>query len=198
MLKIYGLWMEKVNDYFAENKLNHLLYNLSKPVNNLIKDSNKSFQLKRNSITMRLKKDDKYISYCVFNSPYRDNSLDTNIGTISDYEELNDLMREIATDIHIFRIKKHLELGDKYEGHILSFLEYFNKSIRDISISLTNENLLLIKCPSEEEYFVVSTNELSSNNLLKANEHNLDLEKTAVTYNGYKFYQLKIKEDNNN
>jgi len=48
--------MEKVNDYFEENKINHLLYNFSEPVHELIKDSKKSLQLKRNSITLRLKK----------------------------------------------------------------------------------------------------------------------------------------------
>jgi len=162
MLKIYGLWMEKVNDYFEENKINHLLYNFSEPVHELIKDSKKSLQLKRNSITLRLKKDDEYISYCAFNSSNRDNFLDTNVGTISDYEELNLLMSKIVTDIHIFRIKKHLELSNVYEEHIVAFLGYFNKSITDISLSVTNERVLLIKCSNEEEYWVLSADELST------------------------------------
>lgn len=197
MLKIYGLWMEKVNNYFEENKINHLLYNFSEPVHELIKDSKKSLQLKRNSITLRLKKDDEYISYCVFNSSNRDNFLDTNVGTISDYEELNWLMNKIVTDIHIFRIKKHLELGDKYEGRILSFLECFSKSITDISLSITNENVLLIKCLNEEEYWVLSAHELSTNELLKENEYYSNLEKTVITYKGYKFYPIEINENNN-
>jgi len=186
MLKIYGLWMEKVNDYFEENKINHLLYNFSEPVHELIKDSKKSLQLKRNSITIRLKKDDEYISYCVFNSSNRDNFLDTNVGTISDYEELNQLMNKIVADIHIFRIKKHLELSNTYEEHIFAFLEYFNKSITDISLSVTNENVLLIKCFNEEEYWVLSADELSTIELLKENEYYSDLEKTVITYKGYK------------
>jgi len=178
--------MEKVNDYFEENKINHLLYNFSEPVHELIKDSKKSLQLKRNSITIRLKKDDEYISYCVFNSSNRDNFLDTNVGTISDYEELNQLMNKIVADIHILRIKKHLELSNTYEEHIFAFLEYFNKSITDISLSVTNENVLLIKCFNEEEYWVLSADELSTIELLKENEYYSDLEKTVITYKGYK------------
>lgn len=191
MLKIYELWMERVDCYFAENKLNHLLYNLSEPVHELIKDSNKSFQLKRNSITMRLKKDDEYISYCVFNSPHRENSLDTNIGTLSDYEELNNLMNEFVTDIHIFRIKKHLELSDVYEEHILAFLDCFNKSITDISLSITKENLLLIKCLNEKEYYVLSSHELNTGLL-----EGLDLEEIVIPYKDYNFCPLKSTKIN--